>query len=388
MLTQLMSGYTPQITLWISGIPYWDTLNTEGVVTDMHITGNKKPSQCIVCIRGKKVVRLSRTPDERATKPFEWIHTDISGPRNVESTTGDKNYLITFVCDYSNFITVYPVKSRSQIVEVLEDFLVFANQLGTVCKIRSDNAAEYLSKQFREVCTKNSILQQTSAPYCPSQNGTAERSFRTLGNKERCLLEESKLPEGFWPQAASYAAYLHNRTYCHRIRCTPFELVYGKRPNLAKLMRFGQNVEAYIHKGLRSNKVSPRTKPGRFVGICKLSSANLVYFQSENKVRPCAHTIAINDSTGTHGSGVRGHNASQDVYDEPHAAQDSAHGWLTPPRAVTPEVESPIYNTPGLIEPQGPPYTPLECEDDPPLMLSQCTCQVMTVYQEVVVVVR
>ena len=286
---------------------------TEGVVTGMHITGNKKPSQCIVCIRGKKVVRLSRTPDERATKPFEWIHTDISGPRNVESTTGDKNYLITFVCDYSNFITVYPVKSRSQIVEVLEDFLVFANQLGTVCKIRSDNAAEYLSKQFREVCTKNSILQQTSAPYCPSQNGTAERSFRTLGNKERCLLEESKLPEGFWPQAASYAAYLHNRTYCHRIRCTPFELAYGKRPNLAKLMRFGQNVEAYIHKGLRSNKVSPRTKPGRFVGICKLSSANLVYFQSENKVRPCAHTIAINDSVGTHGSSVRGHNASQDA---------------------------------------------------------------------------
>ena len=131
-------------------------------------------------------------------------------------------------------------------------------------------------------------------------------------------------------------------------------------------MRFGQNVEAYIHKGLRSNKVSPRTKPGRFVGICKLSSANLVYFQSVNKVRPCAHTIAINDSTGTHGSGVRGHNASQDVYDEPHAAQDSAHGWLTPPRAATPEVESPIYNTPGLTEPQGQPYTPLECEDDPP----------------------
>ena len=30
---------------------------TERVVTGMHITGKKKPTQCIVCIRGKKVVR-------------------------------------------------------------------------------------------------------------------------------------------------------------------------------------------------------------------------------------------------------------------------------------------------------------------------------------------
>ena len=114
-------------------------------------------------------------------------------------------------------------------------------------------------------------------------------------------------------------------------------MAHGKRPNLAKLMRFGQNVEAYVHKSLRSNKLSPRTMPGRFVGICKLSSANLVYFQSENKVRPCAHTIPINDSIGTHGTGVSGHSTSQNAYDLPYAALDSAQGWLTPPQAATPE---------------------------------------------------
>ena len=34
---------------------------TEGVVHGMHITGKKKSTQCIVCIRGKRVIRLSNS---------------------------------------------------------------------------------------------------------------------------------------------------------------------------------------------------------------------------------------------------------------------------------------------------------------------------------------
>ena len=177
------------------------------------------------------------------------------------------------------------------------------------------------------------------------------------------------LQEGPSSKVVSYTTNIKYRTYCHRIKCHTFKLVYGKRPNLVKLMRFGQNVEAFIHKGLRSNNVSPCTKPGRPVGIIKLCSANLVYSQSENKVSPCAHTITIQDSIGTHGTGVtvRGHNASQDAYDAPYTALNSAQGWFTPPpRAATPEAESPIYYTPGLTEPPGPLYTPSGCEDDLP----------------------
>ena len=73
---------------------------TERVATGTHITGKNKAPKRIVCICGMTVVRLSKTPGERATHAFEWIHTYISGSRNVESTTGKNNFLITFVCDY------------------------------------------------------------------------------------------------------------------------------------------------------------------------------------------------------------------------------------------------------------------------------------------------
>ena len=105
----------------------------------------------------------------------------MAGPYNHPNTTGDMKYLVTFVCDYSGYLTVYPIKDRSQVVEVLKDFLIIANQLGTVCKIRCDNAKEYVSNEFKQVCRDNSIQLQTSAPYSPSQNRSAERSFRTQG---------------------------------------------------------------------------------------------------------------------------------------------------------------------------------------------------------------
>ena len=333
---------------------------TEKVVRGMSITGKKKAQKCTVCIRGKHAIRLNKLPDLRATRAFEWIHSDVAGPYNQPNTTGDMKYLVTFVCDYSGYLTVYPIKNRSQVVEVLKDFLIIANQLGTVCKIRCDNAKEYVSDEFKQVCRDNYVQLQTSAPYTPSQNGTAERSFRTLGEKQRCLLQDSQLPNGFWPQAAQYAAHLYNRTFSYRIKTTPFQLAHGKPPNLARLMRFGQNVEAYVHK--RYSKLCPRTKRGRFVGIDKLSSADLVYFEDENLIRSCAHTIPI-DETGTQSVGVREHDDHHENSVGPNTVNGSASGRTRPPQAVTPEIELPDGTHPNMVE-TGSLYTPSECGSD------------------------
>ena len=83
-------------------------------------------------------------------------------------------------------------------------------------------------------------------------------------------------------------------------------------------MSFGQPVEAYIHK--RLNKQNPRTKPGRVVGIDKLSSASIIYFVDENRAKPCEHAIPIQDNNGSHGTGVIGHNALPDAHVAPNTA--------------------------------------------------------------------
>ena len=90
---------------------------TERVATGMPITGKKKATQCIVCICGKTVVRLSKTPNDRITHVLECIHTDISGTRNVESTTGNNNFLTLFcilILKLYNSISCYKSESNSR----------------------------------------------------------------------------------------------------------------------------------------------------------------------------------------------------------------------------------------------------------------------------------
>ena len=50
----------------------------------------------------------------------------------------------------------------------------------TIGIIRSDNGGEYLSNCFRDFLKENGVLQQSSIPYTPQQNGVAEMINRTL----------------------------------------------------------------------------------------------------------------------------------------------------------------------------------------------------------------
>ena len=67
----------------------------------------------------------------------------------------------------------------------------------------------------------NQIKHQKSAPYSPHQNGTIERSWRTLFSMVRCLLNESKLPKNFWINTLVASAYIRNRCYNKNTRKTP-----------------------------------------------------------------------------------------------------------------------------------------------------------------------
>lgn len=57
-----------------------------------------------------------------------------------------------------------------------------------VKSMRSDNGGEFTSVNFKALLRGNHIRHDTSAPYSPHLNGTAERHCKTLFEKGRCLL--------------------------------------------------------------------------------------------------------------------------------------------------------------------------------------------------------
>ena len=128
---------------------------------------------------------------------------------------------------------------------------------------------------------KNQIKADSSAPYSPHQNGTAERAWRTLFDMARCLLIESKLPRNLWTYAVMYAAYTRNRCFNQRTGQTPFRMFTGKVPDVSKLHVFGSVCYSYERK---VKKLDPRAKKGIFVGYDRSSPAYLVYDPSSRKI--------------------------------------------------------------------------------------------------------
>ena len=128
---------------------------------------------------------------------------------------------------------------------------------------------------------KNKIKHNYTCPYSPHQNGTAERSWRTLFDMARALLIESKLPKFLWPYVINTAVYIRNRCFVQRINSTPFHLITNKTPDLSKLHIFGSVCYSYLNNG---KKLDPRSKKGYFVGYDKYSPSYLVYYKEENKV--------------------------------------------------------------------------------------------------------
>ena len=252
------------------------------MVTGMEIT-HKNKRHCVTCIQGKAKQNLSRIADHRSDSPFAFVHSDISGPKNVEDTYNDFNYIVVFVCDYSGYIALYNMKQKSDVVVAFQKFLQFSARFGKVTRLRTDCAPEYLSEAFESICRKNLIQHETSARYTPSQNGTAERSFGTLHSHARCLLIDSETSHRFWPLAYKYAAHLYNRSPIERIGCTPFQLVHGYKPNVSKLHKFGLPVHTLVMKP--ESKLHPRTVPGKFMGIDPQTSAYLIYYEDEDRCR-------------------------------------------------------------------------------------------------------
>ncbi|GJU60324.1 retrovirus-related pol polyprotein from transposon TNT 1-94 [Tanacetum coccineum] len=101
---------------------------------------------CVECIKGKQT-KHSKKGVTRSNDLLEIIHTDICGPFDTPSFTGEK-YFITFIDDFSRYGYVYLLHEKSQSINALEVFVnEVERQLDRKVKIiRSDRGDEYYGK--------------------------------------------------------------------------------------------------------------------------------------------------------------------------------------------------------------------------------------------------
>ncbi|GJU79743.1 retrotransposon protein, putative, ty1-copia subclass [Tanacetum coccineum] len=181
------------------------------------------------------------------------------------------SYFITFTNDYSRYGYVYLLKHKH---DVFETFKVFKNevenQLGkTIKALRSDRGGEYISQEFKDYLKACGIVQQLTPPYTPQHNGVSERRNRTT------------LPLSFWDYALESATRILNMVPTKKVDKTPYELWYGKIPNLSYLKVWG--CEALVKRDT-PDKLQQRSVKCIFIGYPKETMGYYFNFPPKNKI--------------------------------------------------------------------------------------------------------
>ncbi|KAH9767149.1 hypothetical protein KPL71_011170 [Citrus sinensis] len=156
-------------------------------------------------------------------------------------------------------------KTKDQVFGKFKDWKALVeNQTGKkVKKLRTDNGLEYCNQMFDDFCASEGIGRHRIVRMTPQQNGLAEMMNRTLMNKVRCMMIQSKLPKGLWAETLLTACLLVNLSPSAAIEFkTPYELWSGKPGNYNNLKVFGCRAYAHTNQG----KLEPRALKGQFVG--------------------------------------------------------------------------------------------------------------------------
>ncbi|GKA62173.1 retrotransposon protein, putative, ty1-copia subclass [Tanacetum coccineum] len=183
-----------------------EKLQHEGLLKS---TDDESFDQYVSCLSCKMTRKLFSHRPERATDLLGIIHTDVCGLLRHVSKQG-ASYFTTFTDDYSRYGYAYLLKHKH---EVFETFKVFKNevenQLGkTIKALRSDRGGEYISQEFKDYLKACGIVQQLTPPYTPQHN---------------------------MDYALESATSILNMVPTKKVDKTPYELWYGKVPNLSYL---------------------------------------------------------------------------------------------------------------------------------------------------------
>ena len=204
--------------------------------------------------------------------------SDVWGPTPVE-TLGGKRYYITFTDDHSHLTYLCTLRQKSKTFAGYQQFEAWLDRqlAAKVRMLHSDRGGEYLGNEFIMYLKRQGMAQRLTAHDMPQHNGIAERLNRTILERVRALLHASGQPKFLWGEAACHIVWLKNRTPTKVLEgLTPYEVAFGRKPNLSKVREWGS--EVYARKE-RENKLGWRVDKVRWMGIDdKSENAYQVYW--------------------------------------------------------------------------------------------------------------
>ncbi|CAI7883727.1 unnamed protein product [Closterium sp. NIES-53] len=203
---------------------------------------------CVPCVEGRQRAAPHSSQFPPTEAPLQTLHMDVWGPARV-CGQGHERYFLLVVDDYSRYTTVFPLRSKGDVTEVLIDWIRAARlqlrrSFGSdfpVLRLHSDRGGEFSSGLLRAYCCARDIRQTFTLPDSPQQNGIAERRIGMYAAHQINLQPRVSMPE-----------------------TSPALLWTGKVGDASAFRVWGSR--AFV-RDLSADKLSPRAAPCVFLGF-------------------------------------------------------------------------------------------------------------------------
>lgn len=258
----------------------------DGVITGIELVGHTTLTSCASCEYAKmtrKQIRKER--EEPLAEHFgDEVHMDVWGPSPVESL-GGRRYFHLVIDDATRWTFTKPMRTKDGSFQSYKEVEAWAEtQHGVrIKRCHSDRGGEFTGTEFSTHLAAHGTERRLTTHDTPQHNGVAESANRRLLERVRALLHQSDLPKTLWAEALQHATWLKNRLPTRALGGrTPFEALYGKKPDLAGLPEWGAPIWCHSATG---SKLDARAKDAIWVGYDKDSThAHRVYWPGRRTV--------------------------------------------------------------------------------------------------------
>ncbi|CAI7760203.1 unnamed protein product [Closterium sp. NIES-54] len=227
---------------------------------------------CLPCVEGWQRAAPHSSSFPPTTAPLQTLHMDVWGPAHVSGQSRERYFLLV-VDDYTRYTTVFPLRSKGQVVDVLIPWirtvrLQLRERFGQdlpVLRLHSDKGGEFSSNLLREYCRGEGILQSFTLPASPQANGIGECRIGLVMEVARTSMIHAATPHFLWPFAVRYAA--------HQLNLWPRVSLPETSPTLRWTGEVGDASVFWVWgscafvRDTSAEKLSPRAIPCVFLGF-------------------------------------------------------------------------------------------------------------------------
>ena len=170
---------------------------------------------------------------QNETVPFRTIHIDHKGPTHPTSASNVHCLLIADA--FARFLMVYPVRNTTALATItaVEKWIL---HFGIPHSIIHDRGTAFINTEFINWIKELGITLRPRTAYSPWTNGKIETQNQHIARHWRNFLNDAG---NNWSSLAPKFAFAHNISVNYTTGKTPYEIVFGTKPQIPKSLKLG-----------------------------------------------------------------------------------------------------------------------------------------------------